>query len=88
MAVVAREITVKLAPVDAERIAEIAQHEGASVEAVAERLLHEMLEVPQLAPESLAEYFDSIPGFYERHQESLAQIHEGRTVPASDLRRE
>lgn len=87
MATVARDITVKLVPEDAARIAEIAQQEGATVEEVAQRLLHQMLETPHGDTEALAEYFDSIPGFFERYQESLAQIREGRTIPASDLRR-
>ena len=79
MATVARDIHLTLAPEYAELLVQMAQAEQATVEAVAGRLLRFSLDQTRFKPGEVAELLDSIPGFYERYQESLAQARAGRT---------
>ena len=87
MATVARDIHLTLAPEYSELLVRMAEAEQTTVEAVADRLLRCSLDQTRFKPGEVAELLDSIPGFYERYQESLAQARAGRTIPLSDLRR-
>ena len=78
------EITVQVPPADARRLQEIAQGEGATVEAVALRVLHEGLAADVAV--GLGDMFDATPGFYERFMASVDQARRGETIPASELR--
>ena len=86
-ATVARDIHLTLTPEYAELLVRMAEAERTTVEAVADRLLRLSLDQTQFAPGEVAELLDSIPGYYERYQQSLAQARAGRTIPLSDLRR-
>lgn len=79
------EITVKLSPRVALFLSEVAELQGSTLEAAAERVIAERLDQAPYEG-SLEELFDATPGFYERYVESLAQIERGETVPASELR--
>ncbi len=86
MAVVPTEITVSLTPPEAQRLAELAEADGVTVEVIAQRLLRDLLEPLADGPERIAAFLDSIPGYHEDFLASLDQIAAGQTVPPSELR--
>lgn len=63
----------------------MARAEDTTVEAVADKLLRFSLDRTRFKPGEVAELLDSIPGYYERYQESLAQARAGRTRGATHL---
>jgi len=86
MAVVPTEITVSLTPPEAQRLAQLAEADGVTVEALAQRLLRDLLDPLPDDPERIAAYLDTIPGYHEDFLASLDQIAAGQTVPSSELR--
>jgi hypothetical protein len=86
MATVARGIQVTLTAAHAEALGRIALERSSTPEEVAGTLLGLLLDRTRFAPGEIEAHLDSIPGLYERMQESLAQGLAGRTVPLSDLR--
>lgn len=87
MATVARTFHLILEPEHIEVLDRLAADEQTTPEAVAEQLLRRAIDQRRFKPGEIEAILDSIPGFYERYQESLAQARDGRTIPLSDLRR-
>ena len=79
------EITLQLVPPLGLKLARMAEREGTSVEAVAERVLSEAVDSAPDDPAELGALLDSIPGFHERYLASVEQVRRGETVPTSEL---
>lgn len=86
MAIRSADLLVHLDAGYAEKIARLAEAEGITQVAIAERLLCAAIDSAEITPESIERLIDATPGLYERLQESRAQGRAGRTVPLSELR--
>ena len=82
----ASDLHLQLDPESSEKLARLADAEGTTQAAIAERLLCAAINSAEISPESIERMIDATPGLYERLQKSRAQGRTGTTISLSELR--
>jgi hypothetical protein len=80
-----RRVNVTLDPDHAKKLSDLAGRMHLSEGTLARSLLSSAIDEANPDAERVTELLDSIPGLFERVQESLAEADRGKSVPLSDL---